>query len=625
MTDGVRSTDQPGSVTPELTEFVSCLRQTGRALRRELRLSAAAAGLVRVLLVAVSSFAIDRWLRLSIPMRLVLMVAAVSGLVAWAVRAWLKTCRIDADPHALAAALDRRSPEGSHRNFLSQTLATLAELASRRGRASGDSEELLHLAVERARNRWRGHDWSVYRNPSRERRRRLHLAALLIIPTAALLADPGAVSLWFRRWFLASEARWPQDTWLEVEGMKNGRMIVPRGEPVDIRARASKASRVIPESVFLEWEVDDVAAGASEMQTVAPNDFRYELGGVGRSAEIRLKGGDDRLGPLVLEARSRPSLQRFVVRASLPEAGVNERFEMKFQDRDLKFRARTQIRVECEADQYLSEFGLVEAGDHITVERLTSRSFVVSWLHLERTRLRFRLRASDTGLDSRAQELVIGLDLDRVPRVQCEIEGVRERITPQASLPTTLIAQDDHGLSMVRLEWGVGAIPQEAQAADPRFVPIYPGPAAGETAPRDWSGATALEVSELGLAVGGYLFLRGAAADLCHLGAQTGWSRPRLLRVVEPALLRREITNRLQKARARFRQAATEALDIEQQLSAEGAEPGRSELARRHRLLERQVWATERVFSASARELALNRLIKDKAQQMLQDDILTPL
>ncbi|MEZ6197108.1 MAG: hypothetical protein R3F20_15480 [Planctomycetota bacterium] len=598
------------------------VRRFGERARRYLALRGGVAVLGALLAAGVATFLVDRLLRLGPWARLALALGAlvVVGRIAW--RFLARPLRGRWEELDLAAALDRRAPVGVSRSFVAQRLATLTQLAERMERPrEDDSPEFISRALRTSHEELAAHPLEGALDHRRARRNALLCVALVVLP-ATLFVFSDDARLWARRWFLLSNEKWPQDTYLAIRGAEGGRMIVPRAEAIELVAYARDGS-VVPKRVEIEYAIDGGAEVREVMSRYGENDFRIQLPGIRDRAEIWLRGGDDRLGPVVLEARDRPSVEGFDLEARLEQDGSVENFSFARQNENLAFRRDTRMRLDLRTNEPVGELEIAApGGEGITRDRLDDRRERLTWTHVERRVLSIEFTSVATGLRSRPVSLDLGLREDSAPRLTFGVEGVRDRVTPVATVPTSILARDDFALRDVNLEVLVATPGAESGAPAVTLLAEFEKEAA-ETA---FERERRVELSELGLKVGQTVELAASARDHCHLGPQTGRSRPRVLRVVSPEELFREIALRLQRTRARFRQAHDDAIETRDRLAREEDAMSRAEeLLRRHRLLEREVWSAARQLESSVLELQLNRLVEREAEEILRRNVLEPL
>lgn len=607
-------------LTPESAREISRLREFARVLRREIVLVGARRFAACAALAAAGSLLLDRWLRFGGTTRLALRL----GLGAWLVGVlWRHVWRPAREPWSpidVAAVADAR--RGTP--WLARRVATLLQLEPR---LAGAAEErpLIERAVADARRDLAGADHLARIDRAAARRERRRLAGLAGAPLLFALVFPGAAWTWLQRWVLGLDASWPQETYLVVEGLADGALSVPRGEPFELRVRAREGS-VVPDEVRLRTKVGGGDETRAVLVRFAENDFRHAFAGVDEDGRLWLAGGDERLGPIPIRVRERPRLEALRLTAALEAAGYREEFDVRGGARDLGFLAGTELVLEGRADQALATVelvGLPEGGGRdATLERPAPDVFRIAWTHRRAAPLALHFTGAETALAAHPVALPIGLRNDRAPRVTLARTGVRDRVTPRARVPCRAIAQDDFGVAGVRLAvasgaWGVGDTfelwNEEAFVAAP----------AAELAP---SREVELEIplAGLDLEVGAVVQVVAQARDRCHTGAQTGDSRPVVLRIVEPSQLLSEITARLQTARAAFRKAWEEARALEDEMLLASA-PRTADWLRRHRLIDRTVWQTSRTLDDALREMTLNALIDEQAEALLRQRALDPL
>lgn len=600
-------------LSPDSTREIERLAAFGRELRRELVIAGGRRLAWTLVLAVGASLLLDRWLRFGPSTLLVLRVALALVLLRELVRRVGRPAVEAWPPLTLAAAVDPRG-------WLARRIATLLQLEPRLAHASGE-RALLERAVTASLADLAGYDYSGRLDRARARSERWKLGWICAAPLVAAAFFPSAASTWFSRWVLGRHAAWPQETYLVVQGLRDGALVVPRGEPFELFVRAREGS-VVPDEVRLRAAVDGEESFAILVR-FGPNDFRHGFDGLATDGRMWLSGGDERLGPIPILARDRPRVLGLSVTAELADADYREETTLGGASRDLAFLAGTRVTLEGRSDQDLSAVRLsgVDPGE-VALDRPAADHFRLRWTHRRALPLALELEGAVTGLDSHPRALPIGLRRDRPPRITLARTGVRDRVTPMARVPCRAIAQDDFGVARVHVSlatgaWGVGDT-LELWSADAYVA------GEDEELAKSREEEVVVSLGELGLEVGAVVQVNARARDRCHTGAQTGRSRPVVLRVVEPGQLMAEIAARLALARAALRQAWEQARDLEDEMQS--ADVARSvDWLRRHRLIDRTVWQTQRTLSDGVRELALNALIDEQAEALLRQRALDPL
>ena len=623
-------------------ELVDRLARFGRHVRLHLAVEGAAYTVVAALSLGVLTLVLDRWLHLSLPARGVLLSIAVCALIYLAWHRVLKPLLRRIDPIDLAAAIDRagaarsREADGSRRSgavlAVAPCVASVLQLPDLLHSSFAPAVDIVETAVQR-RHRELGR---VRFDRYIDRRRGLLCVAVvlvaLLLPALWARVDGDTAGLWFRRWFLASNEGWPQSTHLRVHGVVDGRIIVPRGEPFVLRVEATEAARVVPDTVTLRIETAEAKPTTAAMKVFGANDFRYEFPSVYAPLIVRVSGGDDEAGPVRIEPVDRPHLTQIELSAHHPKDTNPQSFSLVGRDADLAFLTLTRLALTLRASAPLADVRMSTTPDGLEpFTRVDDRTMTLAWTHTQAVQLQFTLIGREAGLWSRPIAITIGLKLDREPRVDIRVRGVRERITAAATIPVSVVVRDDFGVATVSL--GIRTEPPPDLPPDQRADAPPPGESrtVSLAGPFDHVSEKFLEipsevnVSALKPAVGTLIYVSGRATDACYEGAQTGESRARPFRVVEDEELFREILLRVQSDRSRLHKMLRAAEGLRDSLDALVSADEAVSVGRRHRLIQQQVHSIQRSLSASGTEIRLNRLGSFQMHELLADGVIGPL
>jgi len=630
-------------------------RQLGR-LRRRLRGALLLDGfflLVVVLAVlALLSLSFDWLVRLEQTTRIALVVLAGIGIVWLAVRRLIWPVSIHLDDLDLAELINRRAPGVGEKMANILQLPQLAEppLQASPGMVAATVEsqaaDVAKFDCDRAFD---------------ERRRRITVGGLigvLALAAVCIAVWPGVTSLWAKRWFLASDVRWPQRTYVSVVGLgDDGRLLAPRGESfvveVDSQPQFVQTDRgwllsgrgrplLVDSDVRPTSKVPEVvrlrttsASGKRKQALFAALDkgrFRYELPPIVEPLNLYLTADDDWLGPISIEPVDRPTVDGLMVKARQPGSDMERSYQVGESDSELLFLPTTQLKFELTSDQDLAEAGAVDAhGRAWSLERTGNRTFQTSWEMKEAVTLELRLTSAETGLESKPYFMTIGLLDDRKPRVSMRSKGVRRRVTARARIPVTLRAVDDFGIESLSTELEKTVLEGDKTKTTSHAKPIETtspddavekGAEEGDT---EWEHLVIVSLSDYEAAPGNSLRLRGAAVDRCVLGKQTGYSRWLPFEVVTDEELFFEILMRQRAQRARFEAALRMMKEHTEPLQRM---PSREEVAamlRTQQVVKRQVWQIANQLESSLEELAINDLSDPKSRQVLATDVIAPL
>ncbi len=231
-----------------------------------------------------------------------------------------------------------------------------------------------------------------------------------------------------------------------------GKWIVQgRGRPLVLRAKPE--SSAIPKAVFVKERTAERKTRDAVMAEAEPARFRYEFPPTAKSSTFEVTGGDDWLGPILLERVDRPSLAETRVRVREPGATYPGMRNVEDSHQHLVFLPDTEVELTMVGSEPLADVRLkVQSGDPPALKRVDERSFQTHWTLREATTLEILLKSAKTKLDSRPAFFSIGLLKDREPRVTLRAVGVGAHVTAVATLPLTLAATDDFGLAALRLQ-----------------------------------------------------------------------------------------------------------------------------------------------------------------------------
>ncbi len=602
--------DAARSVLDQLAGFRTAVRKRivldGVA---RLLLATAALGLLTLLL--------DHTFRLTRPARLSLVAVAIVALLVLAWRHLARPLLMRLDPLTLAAALDARGG-----GDLTARVGTVLQLPDLLRQPAPPSAAMVDRAVQRCHEALAAVD---LRRRLNDRRRNLAVAAVVaavLVPAGLAVAAPRVAGLWARRVLLGRDEPWPQKTYLQVAGLVDGQIVVPRGEPFVLRVTPRPGS-VVPAAVWVRTRAGGGGRVDGGFTAFAPGDFRYDLAAVDDATRVEVWGGDDAPPPFTLRPADRPRVVDLKLVAQHPTDPKPTTYTFGGESADLSFLPQTRLQLLVSANTPIAQAKLT--GTPAALSRVDETHFAIAWTQTAPASFHLELVGRDAGLVSAPTDVSVGLKRDQPPRVTIGFTGVRSRVTPSAHIPLTVDARDDYAVTRVGLT-------QRAESPDPADpaklaavvtqVPLFdaaPGEAEVQAAP-------AVDVASLHLSPGGLLTLTAAATDNCYTGPQTTASRPITFRVVPPEELFREILLRQQSDRAKFRRQVEEAAAIAEQLQAPPATAdAAAALAHRHRAVQREVGRTAVAVSDALTEMKLNGLGTPESYELMRRAVIAPL
>jgi len=447
--------------------------------------------------------------------------------------------------------------------------------------------------------------------------------------------------------FLASHEPWPQKTYLAAAGLRDGRILVPRGEPYAIRIHARDGS-VVPDRIMLTIRGADKTTVL--MKEFGKNDFRHDFAVVEQPLQLDFEGGDDDYGPIALEPVDRPRIDNLELSAQHPRQAAAEKHDFNGGDADLNFLVKTRLSLAIAANVPLSEMRLKPQSPHphpAEMRAIDATHYQVDWIQEGPAKFDLELVAADSGLVSLPVPISVGLKVDQPPRVTLAYSGVHPRITAQARIPLVVDARDDYGLAAV----GLSIKEETPDPADPAKLvsratdePLFSSgePAAKPSAEKKSAASTpsvekpvvlppelqlkhSVDVAAMKLPVGALVSLTAAATDACYTGPQTSHSRTATFRLVAPEELFREILQRQQGERVKFRKQTDEAEKLREAMQSASDARQIAEIARRQRAVQRETLRIATSLSESLAEIKLNGLGSPESHALMERNVLAPL
>lgn len=465
MSDNKQTTSEP------LTSLRDRLAVRLDSVRRLLWGHFVLEGVARTLVVMVAllllSLGLDWWLDLSLTARLIywIVVLTASGIVFF--RFVIRPCRLPWGPIDVAAALDQKlSDQKQSGPRLASQVATVIQLAETHEHQAGESEAMRDMAVRVSHLSLEKIDFRSLLDTHHLWKYALIVVGTLLVPTGVALAFPGTARLWMDRWFAGSDRPWPRATHLEVLGVRDGVLQVPRGEPFRLQVKVTDQKQPT-QTVSVRQKPHSGPALNLTMERFADGDFRLELPPQQHPSRLDVWGGDGRAEPFRMEPVDRPRIVSMTLRAKGPRDVEPQVFDFQASDGSVRLSPQTaahfefETNVECKTVHVESNSPLISS-----FEKQTATRHAVDWVHQESVSLRIVLVSSESGLESHPQTITIGELPDRPPRMSMRHSGVRLRITPDATIPLTMGARDDFGVSQVKLSFSspTGHLPKVSSA-----------------------------------------------------------------------------------------------------------------------------------------------------------------
>jgi hypothetical protein len=643
------TTLEPDIIRRAVLPHGALVRRQLAAVRRQLRRHLVCEGVAWVIGVAalliVMSFIVDRWLRLEPGARLALLPMGIGLLVATIYFRLVRPLQLPFADLDLAVIVDRHLPG------VGQRVANVLQLPTLLDADPAASPSMIRAAVLQQSRELGQLD---LRAPFNGDRFRL-LSGAILIPTLILVCAamlwPNTATIWAKRWMLGSPQRWPQHTYITVVGLDDqNRLHVARGESIvlEVESRPQFAPRAegwtlpsrgkgltvwhpseprseIPDEVRIRFRQNG-SLKQGVMTQFTNTRFRYELPPVEEPVKFSLTGGDDWLGPIIVEPLDRPGIKDLQLVSQAPGRSEQDTHTFASQESQLLFLPGTKLELLLTSDLPLESASLVSSvGEVPSFQRNDDTHYVARWEMSESQTFEIKLVDAQANLASKPYFISLNLLQDRVPRVTIRSTGVGRRITPLATIPISLKAIDDFGLTAAKIEMEQTVVKEEKPEAELHEVAVTLPNASPTEAPREMDADQRVSLKEYPIAPGNTIRLRGTAADNRAQGTQVGQSRWLTFQVVTPEELFYEILMVQRAQREKFRAA----LETEKTLSLAFESAIESEelsgLNRTHQVATRQVSQIANRLDATLQEMSLNDLGSTQAREILASGIITPM
>ena len=323
---------------------------------------------------------------------------------------------------------------------------------------------MVDRAVRHSSEALEGIDFSRRLDERQLRQCLVLLAAALAAPLLFAAIIPGELSsLWARRWLLGSNVGWPRDTAIDVLGLSDGRLIVPRGEPASVRV-AVRDRRAPTELVWIRITAPDAAPETATMVKFATGDFRFELPPQQQTVTAEFWGGDGRVGPIEIVPVDRPRIARLSLVYQHPRDKTPQTYSFTGEEGNVRLLKQTAAELTLCGQRARFDARCLgrrtrDAGAPAApkFERIDDRTFRAKWIHQGPLQMKVGMVARDSQLASRPEPIAIGFKEDRPPRVTLTHSGVGARVTPSAIIPLKVAVRDDFAVARAALAFKVVA------------------------------------------------------------------------------------------------------------------------------------------------------------------------
>lgn len=624
VTEPVRTPFERGTL-PRLTALA-------RRIRIYLLIDGVAVVSPAILAAILITLGLDRALRLDVSMRLAQGLAALA-MIAWLIRRYLLNpvgaalSRID-----LAALVERRYPQLSGRLVIATEFA-LSPTDPPRG-SSAFIDEIVRQADREASRL----SFTAMLNHRRAARQAFFGFSGLAGIALLLLLAPTTMGLWFERNVMLRSVEWPSRNHLIVEGLVNGKILVPREDDAAVSVAVAPGYET-PRQTYIRYRGLGGSSGEAQMAEVRgrPVRFTHTFERLAESLTCRVVGGDAQTEPFVIEVIERPAITGARIGIAPPAYTRLAPYELRDGQTVAEVLIGSEIRLNINTDQPVVSAVLIRdiGGAPVAVgsaERLDDREFrsvdrppATASYHFELTSA---AGLSNIGPRVPPTRFTIRLDRDQAPSVKMRIQGAGEMITPQAVLPIDTEFSDAYGLAAASIVFS------SAKSGDKPVAEPLPG---FEPASKSFIRSIDWLAADHGLQEGDRLSLWAEAADFDDVsGPNVGKSQPVVFRIVSREELAAELNRRQHGYRQDFERYVRRQEDLYSEILSAAQPPAVQadrrertqqlrQLARRQRDQAGQITVAARQFEQVLSEMRINALSTPAVEERLGRGVAQPL
>ncbi|HUT37218.1 MAG TPA: hypothetical protein VNE39_27300 [Planctomycetota bacterium] len=517
-----------------------------RSVRLWLALDGAAVLCVALVLLALVSLVVDRYLRMDLTQRA---LSLLLGLGALGFLAWRRLARPltrPLDDEVLGLLVEAR-----HRELRERLISAIQFSRMADPEAVGSSAALVRATID---DGVRAAGEVDFADTVDRQRQRLNVAALALaaaIVVAACVAFPSTMRLWFARNVLLLDRSWPQATHLTIVGAADNAIVCPRGDDLTVEVQADP-SGIVPSLVTIRFRQEGGSSGSEPMVVVGENTFSTTFRNVLEPLRFYVWGGDAETPWCYVHLVERPVVEALTLVCTPPEYVGRGPHPLPSDVGSCPVLLGSTLQVQGTASKPLRggelAFGKArpiafavsgERGFQATLagETLQSGTYAIS------------LTDTDGYASRQPARFSLKVVPDQKPVVRARLEGIGDMVTPRAVVPVHARMSDDYAVVSAELVCVLSA--EAGKEPVERRTPF--GDRKEGYGQRQLAAAHRLDVSPLALSPGTHMALHVEARDNDAVsGPKVGLSGTFSLRVVTEDELRSELLRREQEQRLEF-------------------------------------------------------------------------
>ncbi len=523
--------------------------------------------LMVVLVVLACDVLLDRVFKMDFAQRFImLLVIASTALVylGWrVVRPLLKRANDD----SLIYEIELKNPELQENLISSWQLSRETQLES-----FGISSELAAATIHSGIARAEQIDFakSLDRPQNRQNWMLLLAGVVLSVALGFGIAKTDLLRTWFNRNLLLLDDQWPQGTYLEIVGVKNGKLVIPRG--TDYRQLVFITDNSTVQEVGVSLEIDTL--GGRTVHSMKPTgkmngrEKSHLFHNVSSSFRFRASGGDDVTEWIDVALVEPPAVIELELNALLPAYTGVPSLALTGNGPHAVLTG-SSLQIQIKSNKPLQQANLKIGGEPIPLLSIGDDRYSLTLAPDQLRGGEYEITLLDeTGLaNSRPSKFSLTIKEDQPPKARASLLGISGLVVPQASLPVSYQATDEFGLQRMYFDCQWTAITETEQQPTQRDLP-FADFANQQSALREIKDYAVLDLRPLRLTPGISFRFSVAVVDSCPSPPGIGKSQEFLLRIVTNEELRADLLRREIEQRKAFEQAYEVQMELASEIQA---------------------------------------------------------
>ena len=574
-----------------------------RALRGRLTRWILVRGIGQWLLIAIVvlliDMGLDRFFKMDFAQRAVMLSLTAIGLSVLFFWKVLRPIWLRPSDDALVYEVEKKNPQ------LKESLLSAMQLdrqKSNTAELAGVSQQLVDVTIQKGFDDAAKVNFAGVLDLGQQRINWLLFGAGLLL--AAVIGIGSAshpfLKTWFNRNVLLTSEQWPQETYLQLVGVRDGKLRIPRGSDHRQLVQVLDNSSVTDVAVTLEM---DTPTGRSNLPmkltgNPAGTEHVLMLHNVSTGFRLRAIGGDDTTEWVEVELVEPPAIAELVI-AAKPPAYTGVESQELVGPGPFAILKNSYLDVRVVANKPVAEAVVVNGQNKIVLPADKQQENRFAGRVPEKGALaggeyEIRLMDEEGVKNSRRSKFKIAITSDKPPVLRASMLGISGLIVSRATIPVSFQANDEYGFAELGFDCAWIKDTEDNNPDDQAKRVVFatkgqPGLLAEPTAKVD--DVVALEMSTFDLLPGTTFRFSVFGKDEYPDADNTGTSQEFLLKVVTDAELRADLLRREIEQRQAFDKAYQTQLTLATELQAIVArtpEAGQSEadyIAARERAL----------------------------------------